>query len=314
MTISTTNARNDYTGNNSTATYSYSYRIFQESNLEVIVKETATGEETSLVLNTDYSVTGVGSASGTIVLADLNQNWISGTGFLNTGWTLTIKRLVPLTQITDIRNQGDFYPEVHEDQFDKQLMISQQQQDQLDRAIKVPKTTIIGDVETTLPAPAADYVIGWNSTADALVNIPLSISTSVTEYDAIVGVLGTDLGATHATIAEALADATNSYKILVLRGETISTTLVVADNDVEIVFKRGVTLTKGTATIGIQVDGDDCRISNARLLGFSTSGDYGIKVSVGAARTLLDAPRFNNCDGTINDLGSETYITVEYVE
>src|SRR5690606_39553808 len=38
----------------------------------------------------------------------------------------------------DLRNQGKFFAEIHEDTFDLIVMMAQQQQEQLDRAVKVP--------------------------------------------------------------------------------------------------------------------------------------------------------------------------------
>lgn len=139
-------------------------------------------------------------------------------------------------------------------------------------------------------------------------------STGSSEYDAIVGLVGTDQGATHADLKAALDNASDGWKILVLRDETINTIPVVLNDKIEVVFKRGVTLSKGSAVAGLQIDGNDCKITNARLLDFDTPGDFGIIVSSGALRTILDAPRFNNCDGNIDDSGTQTFVNVEYTE
>ena len=153
MTISSTNNRNDYTGNDTTAIYNYSFRVFLESDLTVTVRNTTTDVETELSLTTDYTVQDVGELSGgTITLVDAGQDWISGTSNLDTGYKLTIRRIVGLTQNTDIRNQGDFFPEVHEDAFDRLTMIDQQQQDDLERAIKLPETIASSEFDTTIPA------------------------------------------------------------------------------------------------------------------------------------------------------------------
>ena len=189
MTISSTNSRVDAIGNDSTATYNYTFRIFLNTDLQVTVRD-SDGLETQLTLTTDYTVTGVGSASGgTIVLVHNNQDWISSSGYLDNDYTITIKRVVPLTQITDIRNQGDFYPETHEDQFDKLTMIDQQQQDAIDRSITLPVTIDPSDFSTELPVPEASKYIrvnvtndGFefaNSTASNIVNDDVSSSASI---------------------------------------------------------------------------------------------------------------------------------------
>ena len=64
MTVSSTTKRNSYTGDGSTTTFAYSFKIFDDDDITVIVRTTATGTETVQTKTTHYSVTGVGSASG----------------------------------------------------------------------------------------------------------------------------------------------------------------------------------------------------------------------------------------------------------
>jgi parallel beta-helix repeat protein len=156
MTIASTINRNDYTGNGSTATYSYTFKIFQEDDLRVIVKNTFTTVETVLVKGTDYTVSGVGDTNGgAITLIDDGQEWIDANGFLKGNMELTLRRIIQKTQETDIRNQGDFYPEAHEDVFDKLVMIDQEQQGDLDRSVKLTETTSPDDFSPLLPTNIA---------------------------------------------------------------------------------------------------------------------------------------------------------------
>ena len=189
MTISSTNNRNDYTGNGSTADYDYTFRIFSDTDLEVTVLDPDSGAETELTLTTHYTVDGVGDeGGGQISLVDGLFDWIDGSGFLDTDWILTIRRVRPLTQSTDIRNQGDFYPEVHEDAFDHLVMIAQQQDEELGRALKLPVTASESDL--TLPIPAAGTYLGWNEAGDALENKTLAgidIAAFATQTEAETG-------------------------------------------------------------------------------------------------------------------------------
>jgi hypothetical protein len=59
---------------------------------------------------------------------------------LTDGYALTIVRQVPITQETDLRNQGSFFAETHEDVFDRLTMVAQQLQEQIDRSAKLPVT------------------------------------------------------------------------------------------------------------------------------------------------------------------------------
>ncbi|MCK4609473.1 MAG: hypothetical protein KAT71_08320 [Gammaproteobacteria bacterium] len=158
MSLASTTNRNTYLGNAVADTFSYTFRIVSSSHLYVVSKDTS-NVETVLVLTTDYTVTGVGDdGGGDIVLV---------AGALALNYDLTIRRVVPLTQTTDIRNQGDFYPEVHEDVFDKNVMIAQQQQDEVDRSMKLPETTAVADFDTTLPTDlTAEYFLKVNAEAD----------------------------------------------------------------------------------------------------------------------------------------------------
>mgnify|MGYP000623770394 CR=1 FL=1 len=156
MSIGSATSRNNYTGNGSTNVYNYTYRILDDDDLLVTVRNTS-GVESTLVKGTDYSVTGVGlSAGGSITLIDANQSWLTGPGNLITNYVISIRRVRPLTQTTDIRNQGDFYPEAHEDAFDHNVMLAHQQQDELDRSLKLPETVPAADFDMTLPGDILD--------------------------------------------------------------------------------------------------------------------------------------------------------------
>lgn len=133
MTVSTVVDHNDYTGNGVTTSFPYTFRIFTTDNLLVTVTDLNL-TETVLTLDTDYSVTGAGGYSGGNVVL---------TSPLASGWKISIARDLEPTQETDLRNQGKFFAEVHEDAFDKLTMLIQQAFSRLNilnrRAIKVPE-------------------------------------------------------------------------------------------------------------------------------------------------------------------------------
>lgn len=116
MTVSTEVDHNDYTGNGVTTAFDYNFRIFKKSDLTVTVVD-LNENITTLALDTDYTVTGAGTYfGGKVNLANPLPN----------GWKISIERSLPVTQDTDLRNQGSFFPEIHEDAFDKLTMLIQQ--------------------------------------------------------------------------------------------------------------------------------------------------------------------------------------------
>lgn len=201
MTVSSTSNRNDYTGNGATGSYSYTYRIFQDSDLLVTVKDTSDVEST-LTLTTDYTVSGATDLNGgSITLVESGQDWMDGSGNLKNNYELTIRRVVQLTQLTDIRNQGVFFPEIHEDQFDKSIMADQQQQDEIDRAIKLPETVPASEFDPVIPANAlvANTVPVINATGNGFVEGPTT--------DEIEGATAASLAAQAAQAAAEAAQA-----------------------------------------------------------------------------------------------------------
>lgn len=54
-----------------------------------------------------------------------------GSGVLKSGYSITIARVVPLTQITNVRGEGRYNPEIHENEYDLLCMADQQIQAQV---------------------------------------------------------------------------------------------------------------------------------------------------------------------------------------
>jgi hypothetical protein len=162
---------NAYVGNGAVDEYSYSFKVFLATHLLVTVRDTSDVEST-LVIDVDYTVDGAGDTSGgTITLL---------AGNLTTDYTLVIRRNVELLQETDIRNQGDFFAEVHEDFFDYIMMIAQQLLSLINKAFKLPET--VTGVDTELPVPVALKWWRWDATGTALEQVDaadLSIVTTV---------------------------------------------------------------------------------------------------------------------------------------
>ncbi|MFY7349367.1 right-handed parallel beta-helix repeat-containing protein [Enterobacter cloacae complex sp. IR53041] len=130
MTVSTVVDHNDYTGNGVTTSFPYTFRIFKKTDLTVSVIDLSENIST-LILDTDYTVTNAGGYSGGNVVL---------TAPLATGWKISVARELEPTQETDLRNQGKFFAEVHEDAFDKLTMLIQQVGTMFSLALRKPST------------------------------------------------------------------------------------------------------------------------------------------------------------------------------
>ncbi|EOT8682823.1 hypothetical protein ACNENB_001016 [Escherichia coli] len=128
MTVSTEVDHNEYTGNGVTTSFPYTFRIFNKSDLVVQVVDLDENIAV-LALDTDYSVTGAGGYNGgNVILSKALAN----------GYQISISRELPVTQETDLRNQGKFFAEVHEDAFDKLTMLIQQVRSWFGLALRKP--------------------------------------------------------------------------------------------------------------------------------------------------------------------------------
>ena len=132
MTVSNQTSVVQYNGNGSTVAWPTGFRFFKNTDL-VVTKRSAAGVTTLLTLNTDYSVSGANAIGGGTVTT--TSPLLGGS----TPELLTIARVLTVQQLTDLRNQGDYFAEIHEDVFDYLTMLIQQVNEGDSRALKHPR-------------------------------------------------------------------------------------------------------------------------------------------------------------------------------
>lgn len=115
MTLTTQLSTVTYPGAGSTGPFPFTFRVMAATHL--VVTRTIAAVPTVLTLGVDYTVTGIGNRTGGSVLL---------TTALAVGQSIEIERVVPLTQLTSLRNQGAYYPETVEDALDYLMMVAQQ--------------------------------------------------------------------------------------------------------------------------------------------------------------------------------------------
>jgi hypothetical protein len=115
MTVTTELATVTHTGNGVTTEFNVPFKFIESDHLQVIRTVIATGVGTT-VSPSDYTVDGVGEAAGGTV----TYEYLAAP--LTSSFTLTIERVVPVTQDLDIEREGNFDPAALEVQLDLIVM------------------------------------------------------------------------------------------------------------------------------------------------------------------------------------------------
>jgi hypothetical protein len=159
MTVSSTTVKNSYSGDGSNDTFVYGFKIFASSDLQVIIRS-ATGTETTKTLTTDYTVTGVGTASGGNVVFE-------STAIPTATETVVLIRNVPQTQAIDYIANDPFPAETHEEGLDRATMTIQQMQEEVTRSIKLSRTNTMTSTEFAVAAAdRANKILAFDSTGE----------------------------------------------------------------------------------------------------------------------------------------------------
>lgn len=308
MTVSTTASRISYAGNGATVAFSFPYLFLANAHLVVILVNDTTGVETTKTITTHYTVTGATNpAGGTVTMLTAPA----------VGETLVIYRSTTLDQQVDYQSNDTFPAETHEGALDKLTLIAQEISTSNSRALLLSE----GDTSTdsTLPAPAANQLLGWNADGDALQNYSQAVLDSTLvptlEADKVLGanagatgfefkftvpsasankVLGWNSGATDIeNKSPVLVDITTNLSVGVTTDtETLGSDTITPNMALECIKTRAVA---GNVTINFPTNGRGvCHI----ILTADGSGPYTVTLGTGVKAV-----------GTIPDLAaSTTYI------
>lgn len=329
MTVVSSNYRTDYEGNDVATGFAYDFKIQADTDLLVVLRD-ADGVETTLILNTDYTVSGVGQISGGQV--DL-------TTAPATDEHLTITRNPPDTQLIDIRNQSSVSRETLEEALDKRTMVSLKQQSEIDRAIKIPVTDT--SISVTLPVAedralktlgfdadgnvtAIDSITSGGAVSSAMLPVTTSStlalarsamgpwtdvrgSVSVTDYGAVGNGVTDDTVAIRNALSAAVAASKNLFfppGTYLMNGdgsydEVTYGLIYISSSQIGIIGSgRGVTTIKcGSGTkSGIRISG----ATKARVGGFTLdmNGSTGFGVYLGGQYCSVSDIAINGVSGT----------------
>ena len=160
MTISTTIIKVSYSGNGTQTVFPYTFKINAEADIQVIIRA-SNGTETVKTLTTDYSVSGVGSASGG------NVTMVTAPSATE---TIVIRRDTTQTQTVDLVENDPFTAETVEGAFDKSVAIVQELQEEVDRSIKLSRTNTMTSTEFTVDAATrANKILAFDANGEIAV-------------------------------------------------------------------------------------------------------------------------------------------------
>jgi len=219
MTVQSTTTVSSGNGDGSTTEFPYDFKIFAAGDLTVIVRSAA-GTETVKQLTTDYTVTNVGVITGGDVV------FVTAPV---TGETVFIRRNMELIQETDYTPNDPFPATSHEDALDRLTFIAQQQQEELDRSIKLSRTNTMTSTEFTVGASdRANKILAFDGSGEISVTQELGTyrgtdTTTTTEAyvvrDIIKSTTAAELNNVYICVADAvvgdLLTDTDHFELLV---------------------------------------------------------------------------------------------------
>lgn len=323
MTVSTTTYFTDWSpANGVNKNWSYDFNIGGEDEVQILVRN-GTDDTTIVVHTDDFQLFRLDEDAGYVV-------YPAAAAAIPAGKQIRIRRIVPLTQTTEIGNEGDFRPQLHERTFDKLVKMIQQISGSIYSSLKVigdqpgytvnpleEDTTLIFKDGVVKPGPSAAEI----SNAQGYSEAAKAAADRAESYAALLP----PTVLSFKSVSDLLANVTLSYSsgdglIQVAAGDILGAQGFryevvgsgASDNDVvtaggvklKVIPSHGVT----PAAFGAKGDGSDetDRIQKFadRMAGFMAMGEAGKEYTVRSVRwpsnTALFFAKFKTLAGNEN--------------
>lgn len=290
MTVSSSTNKNTYAGDASTTVFAFTFPILDETHFTVEEVNDTTGVITSKALTTNYTVSGTGNDTGATNYTSGNITMLVAPA---SGVTLVIKRNMPFKQETDYVENDVFPAETHEDALDELTMNDQQQEEDLDRSLKLPSSISGVDTEIAVGTVTADEFLKINSAGTGFEFTAIANTTAITLPVSVAN------GGTGATTASGARTAL---------GLAIGTDVQAFDADLTTLATEFTTASaSGAASLAFAEDTDNGS-NKCTLQGPSSTAD--VTVTLPAATTTLIGTdttdtltnKSIDCDGTGNTI------------
>jgi len=216
MTVNLLTTKKTYNGDGAIISFTYPFRILEESDLLVIVTDES-GDETTLILNSDYIVYGEGDLEGGTI------SLMSGA-LCPEGSTITLMRNMDLLQETDYVNGDAYSAESYENALDKTTMVLQQFDERLDRSLSIPRCGSIGmEIDGVEFVNRANKAMGFNLSG-AIALLPTALSGVIVSPGGYINVADAPYNGSLTAVVAALGGT--ECDILVDSTATLSATVV----------------------------------------------------------------------------------------
>ena len=140
MTVNTTTSSVQYTGDATTTEFAVTFDFYVAADLVVTERVIATGVEAIKELTTDYTVSGGSGGTGTVPATSAPASTV----------TWTIARNIPQTQLIDYVENSAYPASTAEEGLDRGVMLSQDLNTDISRALRFPVTDLEG-LDGTIP-------------------------------------------------------------------------------------------------------------------------------------------------------------------
>jgi len=223
MTVATTNSTQSFAGAQSALTYTFYSIPDHPEFLRVTLRDTATGNETALTYNSDYTVT-------------QNTSGLGGTVHVipsyGSGYTQLVWRDTSQTQSSDYDDFNQFPADTLEKDLDRLMCLAQEQQNEIDRSIKNDITNptavtfaMIQSVSTTAVTAsvlAGNYATSAGTSATAAANsaTAASNSTIAAASHSVTALTYSNIAFSHSTTALTHSTSAASYATTALTHST----------------------------------------------------------------------------------------------